>query len=114
MKKITIVLTAVLFIAALVAPVALCATDAVSTDKAAIKAQHDTMKANAQAAKSEEKDMKKEIKEVAQSGDKEKAKSMREELRKTHKENVGQRREDVKNLHEMRKEAKQNRLRAAG
>lgn len=111
MEKVTAALTAVLFTAVFVVPMALCATD-IDSDKAAIKAERSEMKEHAQAAKAEEKAARVHIKEVAQSGDKEEAKILRQDLRKTHRENVEERHQDKKNLHSAIKEVRQDRVAA--
>jgi hypothetical protein len=110
MRKIALVFTAMVFAAGLAAPFIAHAADTdIAADKAAIKAQHETMKEHAEAARAEEKEMRGKIKEAAQSGDKEKAKTMRQELRKTHRENVQQRHEDKKAMHDMKKDLRQDR-----
>lgn len=73
-------------------------------DKQKIKEQKDEMKANAQAAHTEEKALKGQIKEARKAGDTEKVKELRSQLKTTHQENVKQMKQDKKELHGAKKE----------
>jgi len=77
-----------------------------SADKQKVKEQHETMKANAGAAKSEEKALKTQIKEARKAGDAEKAEELKAQLKTVHKENVEQLKADKKAMQEARKEVR--------
>lgn len=79
-----------------------------ATDKQQVKAQHETMKANAQAAKSEEKALRGQIKDAKLAGDTEKAKELRAQLKTTHQGNVQQMKEDKSVLRTAKKEVRED------
>jgi hypothetical protein len=75
-----------------------------SADKQQIKEQRDSVKTNAEAARSEEKSLRDQIDQAIKAGDPEKAKALREQLKSIHQENVGQKQQDLQGLQESRKE----------
>lgn len=83
---------------------AMTSQEKLAADKAAVKAQKETMIANGQAAKSEEKDIKAQIETAKLAGDTAKVKELRAQLRATHHENVQQKKENKATLRADKKE----------
>lgn len=115
MKKMFGVLMAVMFFGVSLGAVNLCAEesadssvttlkDELAADREVVKEQKETMKTNAQGAKSEEKDIKAQIKEARLAGDKEKVKALKAQLKTLHQENVQGMKGDKAKLQSAKKE----------
>lgn len=83
-----------------------------SSDQAAIKAQKEQMKGNAQAGKEEERALHEKIRQAIQSGDHQTAQTLMGQLKTMHQENVQQRQQDRQALKSARQELNSDRKKA--